>query len=226
MANTTSKTNRIIIIIVLVLMLVGSTGGLVAVIMGQGQPTTTNTDTQAAELMKRLQEALDAENALLARQAKELSDQYYPEFAPYEKHPTAFNAQTVKEVTIKDLKNGSGETVNEKTAYRAYYIGWTPDGKVFDSSFEGKGLKIPIEGGRMIEGWEEGILGMKIGGIREIAIPADKAYGETGTQAIKPNTPLKFVVKLIPKMSAEHQAEWDDLNEEYVDLKNYNVVQE
>jgi FKBP-type peptidyl-prolyl cis-trans isomerase len=57
----------------------------------------------------------------------------------------------------------------------------------------------------VITGWSEGIQGMRIGGVRELTIPADKAYGKTGSpnstdtsKSIAPNTPLKFIVMLIP----------------------------
>ena len=58
----------------------------------------------------------------------------------------------------------------------------------------------------LIEGWSEGLKGMKVGGIRELSIPADKAYGAQGSvnqedssKTIGPNTPLKFIVMLIPE---------------------------
>jgi FKBP-type peptidyl-prolyl cis-trans isomerase len=52
----------------------------------------------------------------------------------------------------------------------------------------------------VITGWSEGVQGMRIGGVRELTIPASKAYGETGSpsKSIAPNTPLKFIVMLIP----------------------------
>ncbi len=225
MAVAKSKTKRIIIIVVLILMLGGTIGSFVMIILGQNNQTTI-TEQQTKELMERWQKALDEENALVAKQTKELSDQYYSEFVQYKKKPKAFNAQTIKEVAINDLKTGSGEEIKEGTTYRAYYLGWTPDGKTFDSSFEGKSLKMPLDGaGGMIQGWNEGVLGMRIGGVREISIPSDKAYGETGNGSIKPNTPLKFIIKAIGGPSKEHQAERKKLDEKYADLQQMGLEQ-
>ena len=146
-------------------------------------------------------------------QAKELSAKYYDSFKEYEKAPVAFNAASVKELTKKDLKEGDGEEFTDSTTkFQAYYIGWKPDGVVFDGSFENGRLKSPAvfrkEGNKwgLIEGWSEGLKGMKVGGIRELSIPADKAYGAQGSvnqedssKTIGPNTPLKFIVMLIPE---------------------------
>lgn len=138
-------------------------------------------------------------------QAAELSKKYYDIFKEYEKNPKAFNSGTVTELKINDLKIGNGKEFTDETeTFSAYYIGWKPDGTVFDGSFNGESLKSPLTISKsgdqwgLIQGWTEGIQGMKIGGIREISIPSDKAYGETGTTGIDPNTPLKFIVYLIP----------------------------
>ena len=146
-------------------------------------------------------------------QGKELSAKYYDSFKEYEKAPVAFNAASVKELSKKDLKEGDGEEFNDSTTkFQAYYIGWKPDGVVFDGSFEKGALKSPAvfhkdgEKWGLIEGWSEGLKGMKVGGIRELTIPSDKAYGAQGSvgnedssKNIGPNTPLKFIVMLIPE---------------------------
>lgn len=65
-----------------------------------------------------------------------------------------------------------------------YYIGWNPDGiKIFDQSIDGETLKSPLslDGvgvSDVIVGWK-GLLGMKVGGVRELTIPSDMAYGAT-----------------------------------------------
>lgn len=173
---------------------------------------------------KKYQEATEEYNKKADKQAKELSAKYYNSFKEFEKTPSAFKASDVKELEKKDLKVGDGEEITDKTTeFYAYYIGWKPDGSVFDGSFNKDGLKLPLavkknnRGWGVIDGWSEGIQGMKVGGIREITIPADKAYGSNGSpnqqdpaKSIAPNTPLKFIIMLIPKFEEIPQPNYKD----------------
>jgi peptidylprolyl isomerase len=136
----------------------------------------------------------------VAAQATELSNKYYTEFNTYSGRPAAFNAADVTSLTTQDLKVGDGAAIGKDSTFSAYYIGWTPDGKVFDSSISSGTLKAPIavSPGSVIPGWTNGVVGMKVGGVRELAIPADQAYGASGSGAIPANTPLKFIVMIIP----------------------------
>ena len=158
-------------------------------------------------------------------QAKELSAKYYDIFKEYEKAPSAFNAASVKELSKVDLKEGDGaEFTDSTTKFQAYYIGWKPDGTVFDSSFSNGSLKSPAvfqkenNEWNVIKGWSEGLKGMRVGGIRELTIPADKAYGAQGSpnsedssKSIAPNTPLKFIVMLIPDFEEVPQPDLQDI---------------
>lgn len=162
--------------------------------------TESNSEAQKkqSQVLKKYQDY----RKKVEEQAKELSAKYYDSFKEYEKAPVAFNAASVKELTKKDLKEGDGEEFTDSTTkFQAYYIGWKPDGTVFDGSFENGRLKSPVvfrkEGKKwgLIEGWSEGLKGMKVGGIRELSIPADKAYGAQGSvnqedssKTIGPNT--------------------------------------
>lgn len=189
----TPRSQQIGIWIIAVVMLVGTLGSfLVMVLSNQNQ----------AKDQASLQKAYNTYQSDVATQSKQLSDKYYSTFSQYSATPAAFSADGIKTVTTTDLKVGDGETLTDKTAYNAYYIGWNPKGVVFDQSIENGALKAPIAGGNLITGWNEGIIGMKIGGVREITIPSDKAYGATGSgDNISPNTPIKFVVMVIPKVA-------------------------
>jgi FKBP-type peptidyl-prolyl cis-trans isomerase len=101
---------------------------------------------------------------------------------------------------IWDVKEGKGEAVKEGDKITVHYTGWLTDDKAtkFDSSLDsGKPITFPLKG--VIKGWQEGIPGMKPGGVRRLKIPADLAYGEKGAGdgLIPANATLVFEVELI-----------------------------
>lgn len=190
MATRTSQ--RVGIWVIAIVMVVGTIGSFAIMIL--------STQNQNTDLQKQ-QAAQSEYQASVQKQADELSKKYYGEFKQYSNRTGTFVADDIKKVTTKDLKPGTGETIKDGTAYAAYYIGWNPKGKVFDQSIEGTKLKTPINAAQgLIPGWAEGVKGMKIGGVREITIPSDKAYGEQGSgDDIPPNTPIKFIIMAIPQ---------------------------
>jgi FKBP-type peptidyl-prolyl cis-trans isomerase FkpA len=109
-------------------------------------------------------------------------------------------------VAILERKIGDGATANKGEPVLVHYTGylWDPaapdsKGKQFDSSLKRPApLGFIIGAGRVIKGWDEGIVGMKVGGQRTLTIPADKAYGEKGAGGvIPPNSALVFDVELM-----------------------------
>lgn len=195
----TPKSQRIGIWIIAIVLTIGTFGSFLAMILG-----TQNQSIDAANI-KKIETEYNAKvatrNVKVSDQAKELSVKYYPEFSTYASVPVVFKAGDIKKVTKNDIKVGDGEEIKSGTEYNAYYIGWNPKGVVFDQSIADGSLKSPIAGSGLIPGWEEGVKGMKIGGIREISIPSDKAYGAEGSgENIPPNTPIKFVIMAIPKI--------------------------
>lgn len=194
---STSKSQRIGIWIIAVVMAVGTIGSFFVVILANDNAKIdqASSQKQQEEMTKKYQQYQDKVNA----QAAELSKTYYPNFVVYKDKVVPFNKSDVKSLQKEDLKIGDGEEIKDGTSYSAYYIGWNPEGKIFDQSINGDSLKAPIPGSGLIQGWTEGVKGMKIGGVRLLTIPSDQAYGEKGSgELIPPNTPLKFVVYAIP----------------------------
>lgn len=197
---STSKSQRIGIWIIAVVLAVGTIGSFFAIILANDN---SKIDQQSAQQQEEKYNKLIAEyQAKVAEQNKGLSAQYYPTLSQYKGEVAKFTADEVKSLGIRDLKIGDGEEIKKDTKYSAYYIGWNPEGKIFDQSIDGESLKSPIDGtSGLITGWTEGVIGMKIGGVRELTIPADKAYGDKGgsdQSLIPPHTPLKFIVMAIP----------------------------
>ena len=195
----TTKGQRIGIWIIAVFMAVGTVGSFAIIVLanqnGQRDQARIN------ELTAQYQADSAEYQTKVDAQAKELSGEYYAKFNKYADRPATFDKESVKELKTEDLAAGTGDKLTKDSTFTAYYIGWTPDGKVFDGSISDGSLKAPITAypGGVIKGWTDGVDGMKVGGVREITIPSDLAYGETGSgDSIPPNTPLKFVVMVVP----------------------------
>jgi FKBP-type peptidyl-prolyl cis-trans isomerase FkpA len=107
---------------------------------------------------------------------------------------------TPGKVKIEDKTVGTGPAAKEGDNITVDYTGWLTDGKKFDSSVDsGKPFSFQLGAGQVIQGWDQGVVGMKVGGVRRLTIPPELAYGETGAGggAIPANATLVFEVKLI-----------------------------
>jgi FKBP-type peptidyl-prolyl cis-trans isomerase len=99
---------------------------------------------------------------------------------------------------IQDITEGTGATAETGKVVAMHYTGWLMDGKKFQSSLDrGKPYTIKLGAGEVIKGWDEGIVGMKVGGKRKLTIPPNLAYGEAGRGPIPPNSTLVFEVDLM-----------------------------
>lgn len=110
---------------------------------------------------------------------------------------TAADWQTLASgVQIRDIATGSGTAVTASSTVQVYYTGWLKDGTVFDSNRSPKNpVSFQLTG--LIQGWQDGLLGMQAGGIRQMIIPASLGYGSTATGSIPANSDLVFEVKLV-----------------------------
>ncbi len=94
-----------------------------------------------------------------------------------------------------DFKEGTGSAARSGDAVSVHYHGWLTDSTLFDSSFlRDEAFLFTLGAGFVIAGWDEGVVGMKKGGERQLVIPPDLAYGETGRPNIPPNATLIFEI--------------------------------
>lgn len=119
--------------------------------------------------------------------------------------PTS-ETQTMADLNIIDVKTGDGVEAVPGKMVSVHYTGWlydenAPDhhGAKFDSSRDrGQPFVFPLGGGRVIQGWDKGVAGMKIGGQRTLVIPPEMGYGARGAGGvIPPNATLLFDVELL-----------------------------
>jgi peptidylprolyl isomerase len=105
-----------------------------------------------------------------------------------------------------DIVEGDGATAETGSEVTVNYTGWLTNNVKFDSSLD-TGVPFPftLGTGAVIPGWDEGLVGMKVGGKRQLVIPAELAYGETGSGTIPPGATLIFEVELLDVQAAESE---------------------
>ena len=126
--------------------------------------------------------------------------------APIDPNPPAKGQPTVPPVTgkpptklvIKDVKEGHGPAAKKGSAVSVTYIGIScSNGEVFDASYKHGNQPFevkPLGSASVIQGWNEGLVGVKAGGVRELVIPPDLGYGAAGQPPIGPNETLIFLI--------------------------------
>lgn len=104
----------------------------------------------------------------------------------------------VDRLIIDDVTLGSGAAVKEGDTVSVHYIGTLQNGQQFDNSYQkGEPFTFTVGDGKAIAGWEQGIVGMKVGGTRILVVPPELAYGDKGYGPIPGNATLVFAVELM-----------------------------
>ena len=199
----TSPKQRVFIIIIAVIMLGSIIASYAAIVLNGGKSGDSNENKVDPAKVAQYQEAYN-------EKVKEFSKATAGDFAKFIAHKgeiKAYNETSANENGLKtrDLEKGSGRQLTEEdTNYLAYYVGWCADESIFDSSFDDNNdpkafSKILDASLGMIEGWNIGINGMNLGGIREITIPEELAYGDSMEICGGLNKPLKFMVMPVAK---------------------------
>lgn len=133
--------------------------------------------------------------------------------------------KNLKELRITYVKKGKGDTVRSGDVVFVVYAGVLPDGKVFDTNMGKSPMGFIVGEGKLIKGWDKALVGLKEGDEVIIDIPADLAYGEKGVKGkdgkyiIPPNTPLRFDVLVVKRMSKE---EADKMQQELLEKQKAN----
>jgi FKBP-type peptidyl-prolyl cis-trans isomerase FkpA len=104
-----------------------------------------------------------------------------------------------KGLEYEELKVGTGAEATSGKTVSVHYTGWLTNGTKFDSSVDrGQPFTFPLGGGQVIQGWDQGFAGMKIGGKRKLYIDPEMGYGTRGAPpVIPPNSKLIFEVELL-----------------------------
>ena len=108
------------------------------------------------------------------------------------------------ELVIEDIQLGDGKEVVKGALITTQYHGFLEDGSTFDSSYErGKPFQCVIGTGRVIKGWDQGLMGMKVGGKRKLFVPSHLGYGERSVGSIPPNSNLIFEIELLEVLTRD-----------------------
>lgn len=109
------------------------------------------------------------------------------------------------ELQVIDLVVGEGKAVVKGALITTQYHGVLEDGTTFDSSYEkGRPFQCVIGTGRVIKGWDLGLMGMRVGGKRRLRVPAHLAYGERQVgERIPPNANLQFEIELVEVLTRD-----------------------
>lgn len=185
------RAQRVGIWIIAIVMTVGTIGSFAVIILANNN--STQDQAQAAK-DAAAQQAASLKQQQVAAQANADNSEGFDTYTA-----SAFDPASVTSLKVDTLVQGTGDTVKATDSINASYFGWTSDGKIFDSSMK-KDAKadapVTFSLAQVIQGWTQGLAGVKVGSVVELSIPAELGYGSTGSGVIPANAPLKFIVKI------------------------------
>jgi len=110
----------------------------------------------------------------------------------------ASQGSRLNQLVVDDIVIGVGDEVKKGDTVVVNYVGTLEDGTEFDSSYKrGEAFTFKVGAGRVITGWDEGVVGMKMGGKRILVVPSDKGYGDKGYGPIPGKATLVFMIELL-----------------------------
>jgi FKBP-type peptidyl-prolyl cis-trans isomerase len=118
---------------------------------------------------------------------------------PEQQNPQTSSSYEIEGMKVEILKEGTGEAAKTGDTVSVHYVGTLENGTKFDSSIDrGEPFSFTLGENRVIQGWELGVLGMKVGEKRKLTIPSDLAYGNQAVGGVIPaNATLVFEVELM-----------------------------
>lgn len=109
---------------------------------------------------------------------------------------TAFE-RTRSGLYLQDVEVGDGPVARRDSRVWIHYVGWLPDGTIFDGSMGGDPYHLRLGGREVIRGWNEGIVGMRRGGVRRLVVRPGLAYGSSARGDIPAGSTLVFHLELV-----------------------------
>lgn len=200
----TSPKQRFFIILIAVIMLGSIIASYIAIVIN-GNKSNTDANGEAGKISEEKTAEYQADYEAKLAEFEEATKSDFNELVKYKSEVKAYNETTANTngVQSRDLKEGNGrELADDDSNYMAYYIGVCADGSIFESSFDNSdnptriseyGL-LDLSQMSLIEGWYMGMADAKIGGVREITVPGELAYGDSKEICGGTNKPLKFII--------------------------------
>lgn len=101
-------------------------------------------------------------------------------------------------VYYRDIELGNGPVIKARDDLKVHYTGWLTNGVQFDANTNDQPpLTVPFGRGRVIKGWDEGLVGMRVGGRRQLIVPSELGYGSAHAGVIPPDAVLVFDIRIL-----------------------------